>query len=163
MRQKTPDQKKRQKNPCERFSQSSRRWRLRRRLRPTSAWASAWRGSSRGTSQARTRRAGEPHCERWRQFQTISNKALANINLDNLIMITIMPPYRVGMVLSYLGWVDIGLGVPPSCPTYQPVPPNFNLLKRNLAGGGISKIKVNPTQVTDPVCIANLVRFSEHS
>ena len=57
--------------------------------------------------------------------------------------------YRVGMVVSYPGWVDFYLGVQPSWPTEHLILPNFHLHKQNLADSGKSKFNVNPTQLTD--------------
>ena len=37
------------------------------------------------------------------------------------------------------------LGVPPFCPTAQPIRPNSHLPKQNWADSGTCKIKVNPT------------------
>ena len=55
--------------------------------------------------------------------------------------------YTVCRVVSYLGWVDFDLDVPPSCPAAQPILPNSHLPKQSLAG--MSKLKVNPTRVTN--------------
>ena len=49
-----------------------------------------------------------------------------------------------------LGLVDFNLSVRPSCQTDQPILPNYHLPELNLPDSGISKIKVNPTQVADP-------------
>ena len=48
-----------------------------------------------------------------------------------------------------LGLVDFNLSVRPSCQTDQPILPNYHLPELNLPDSGISKIKVNPTQVAD--------------
>ena len=45
-----------------------------------------------------------------------------------------------------LGWVDFDLGVPPDCPTDQPILPYFHLPKQVWADSGMSNYKVNPTQ-----------------
>ena len=39
--------------------------------------------------------------------------------------------YRVIRMLVDLGWVDFDLGVPPSCPTAQPLLPNSHQPKQN--------------------------------
>ena len=64
-------------------------------------------------------------------------------------------------VTQYLGWLYFDLGVPPSCPTDQPILPNFHLSNQNQAASGMSKIEVNPTQVTDhlPHPVVTLSRF----
>ena len=44
--------------------------------------------------------------------------------------------------------VDLDLSAPKSCPTDQLILPQFYLPKQNQPDSGMSKIKVNPTQVT---------------
>ena len=46
-----------------------------------------------------------------------------------------------------LGWVDFDLGVPPSCPSAQPLLPNSHQPKQNWADSGTLKIQVNPNPV----------------
>ena len=56
--------------------------------------------------------------------------------------------YSVSHMVVDLGWVDIDLGVPPSCPASQPLLPNSQEPKQTLADSGSLKIQVNPTQST---------------
>ena len=48
-----------------------------------------------------------------------------------------------------MGWVDFDLDAPPICPAAQLTQPYSNLPKQNQADRGMTKIKVNPTQVRD--------------
>ena len=63
--------------------------------------------------------------------------------------------YRVGMVVSYLDLVEHDLGVPPSCPTDQPILPNFHLPQQDWADSGMSNTKsIQPSnQPPSPPCI----------
>ena len=56
--------------------------------------------------------------------------------------------YRVSHLLVDLGWVDFDLGVPPSCPTAQPLLPNSHQPRENWSGSETLKIQVNPNQST---------------
>ena len=68
-----------------------------------------------------------------------------SIDFSNVLELTMTMKetlkYRVTLVVSYLGWVDFDLCVPSSCPPAQPVLPNSNLPKQNLADSGTTKSK----------------------
>ena len=49
--------------------------------------------------------------------------------------------YRVTLVVAHMGWVDLDLDFPSSCPPPQPVLPNSHLPKRKVAVSGTSKSK----------------------
>ena len=55
--------------------------------------------------------------------------------------------YSVSHMVVDLGWVDIDLGVPLSCPSAQPLLPNSNQPRQIWADSETPKIQVNPTQV----------------
>ena len=46
------------------------------------------------------------------------------------------------------GWIDFDSGVPPSCPTAQPLLKNSSQTRQNFSYSGALKIQVNPTQST---------------
>ena len=50
---------------------------------------------------------------------------------------------QIHQVVKYLGLgdFDLGLDIPPSCPTTQPVLPNSDLPKQNRANSGMTEIK----------------------
>ena len=60
---------------------------------------------------------------------------------DSLLLRLQYEFYRMGLFVSYLGWVDFDLA--PSCPIAQPILPNINLLKQYRAGSGITKNQGN--------------------
>ena len=56
--------------------------------------------------------------------------------------------YRVIHLVVDLGLVEFDLGVPPSCPSAQPLLPNSHQPKQNWADSVTLKIQVNPFQST---------------
>ena len=56
---------------------------------------------------------------------------------------------RVIHLLRDLGRVEFDSDVPPYCPAAQPLLPNSHQPKQNWADGGTTKIKVNPTQISE--------------
>ena len=57
--------------------------------------------------------------------------------------------YSVNLVIVSRVWVDFDLEVPQTCHTAQPILLSFHLPKLNWADRGMTKNKVNPTQVHD--------------
>ena len=56
--------------------------------------------------------------------------------------------YRVSQLVADLGWVDLNLDVPPSCPLPQPLLPTLHHPRQNLAVSGTLNIQVNTIQST---------------
>ena len=77
-----------------------------------------------------------------------SNEVLWRVRTSSISFIHI---YREGHLVVYLSWVDIELDCSTNliCQAAQPLLPNSHQTKQNWAGGGTTKIKVNPTRVLE--------------
>ena len=64
----------------------------------------------------------------WTTLSSFGGKI--SLNLVHIFM-TMLHVYRVAYVVANLGSVDLDLGVPPSCPTAQPLLPNSHQPRQN--------------------------------
>ena len=112
---------------------------------PPRASSSSWRQSNnrRGISEVVT----------WNRFAGPSSSTCSCVTLSK------ENEYMVTHIFVDLGWVDFELGVPPSCPSAQPLLPNSHKPRPNWADSGALTIQVNPVhkQIGHPVVFLALL------